>query len=82
MTFLAGRPGGPDWDGVSSRSSEALQRMRLLGVESGVFSSDDLDHRCGNFLAIASGVSFGGGQMVYLRFSFEPVLICNRDQGI
>ena len=75
--FLAGRPGGPDWGGVSSRASEALQRMRLLGVESGAFSSDDLDHRRGNFLAVASGVSFGGGQTVCLRLSFEHVLICS-----
>ena len=77
VAFLAGRPDGPDWGGVSSRASEALQRMQLLGVESGAFSSDDLDHRRGNFLAVASGVSFGGGQTVCLRLSFEHVLICN-----
>ena len=73
IVFLAGRPCGSDWDGVISRSSDALQRMRVKGIKSGAFKTEDLDHRRGRFLAVASGVSFGGGQMVgSTAYSMEP----------
>jgi len=64
IVFLAGRPDGSDWDGVTSRSSDVLQRMRIKGTKSHAFKPEELDHRRGKFLAVASGVSFGGGQTV------------------
>jgi hypothetical protein len=47
--------------------------MRTKGIQLGVFKSEDLEHRRGSFLAVASGVSFGGGQTVYpTNYQLKP----------
>lgn len=65
MAALVGRPrGDPTWGPSAARASAALTNTRTEGLARGAFRAADLDHRRGIFLAVASGVSFGGGQKV------------------
>ncbi|KAJ7593566.1 hypothetical protein C8J56DRAFT_1046017 [Mycena floridula] len=59
---LIGRPEGQGWDHVCTAAATALKEFRQLSEEQNVFSGDAYDHRRGKFLAVAVGISFGGGQ--------------------
>ena len=57
FAVLAGRPDAPDWDNVvSSMASLMLCNSKSINV----------DRPRGDFGAVYAGVSFGGGQKVYL----------------
>lgn len=64
MAILVGCPADGAWSETIDRMGSALNRTRVEGIASGAFSSEHSEHRRGKFLAVASGVSFGGGQMV------------------
>lgn len=66
LVALVGRPTCSDpqeWDGVANGAKHALISFRDEGLRQGLFEQDASDRR-GNFLAIATGISFGGGQRV------------------
>lgn len=57
---------GVDWAGVIEKAVAALTEARTTGYANGAFTMEDSVHRRGRgFLAIACGVSFGGGQKVF-----------------
>jgi hypothetical protein len=58
--ILAGRPTGSHWKQDMIEAACVLTQAHIDGV----FGHNDLKHCRGNFLAFASGVSFGGGQRV------------------
>jgi hypothetical protein len=58
--MLAGQPRDDAWDTVERGASEAIR----MGGEQASFTSKQRCHRRGQFLALAIGVSFGGGQKV------------------
>lgn len=72
--ILAGQPEG--WDAVNASVTQEMADMRDEGLANGAFKSTSADHRRGKFLAVASGVSYGGGQMVsYLRFQRQRLML-------
>lgn len=60
--ILAGKPN--NWDAVNMSAASEMAEVRDEGLASGAFKPANTDHRRGKFLAVASGVSYGGGQMV------------------
>lgn len=67
FAILAGQPLCKDpgeWQRVTEGASAALASFRDNGDRAGLFKAADHKHRRGRFLAVASGVSFGGGQKV------------------
>lgn len=65
MATLVGQPrDDPTWSLTAVRAGKALTNTRTEGLARGAFRAADLDHRRGKFLAVASGISFGGGQKV------------------
>lgn len=60
--ILAGKP--DNWDAVNTSATSEMAEVRDEGLTSGAFKPVNADHRRGKFLAVASGVSYGGGQMV------------------
>lgn len=66
IVILAGRPDDPDWDAVVAEGVRVMEEVRRAGYTKGVWKAGDTSSRRGNFVAVASGVSFGGGQRVRL----------------
>lgn len=64
IVILAGRPDDPDWDAVVAEGVRVMEEIRRAGHKGGVWKPNDMSGRRGNFVAVASGVSFGGGQRV------------------
>lgn len=64
MVFLRRPVGATDWDECVRRASDKMIEAREKGLASGAWTQKDLDHHRGSFLAINSGVSFGGGPTV------------------
>lgn len=67
FVILAGAPlcQDPDeWRRVTEGATTAMASFRDDGDRAGLFKAADHSHRRGHFLAVASGVSFGGGQRV------------------
>lgn len=62
MAVLAGRPDSQDWDSVHAQMSALLQ-------ETGANIPGPHKERRGNFVSLSTGVSYGGGQMVSVRFA-------------
>lgn len=60
--ILAGKP--DNWDAVNMSATSEMAEVRDEGLANGAFKPVNADHRRGKFLAFASGVSYGGGQMV------------------
>lgn len=60
--ILVGQP--DDWDAVNASVTREMTEVRDEGLANGAFKAENADHRRGKFLAVASGVSYGGGQMV------------------
>ncbi len=75
IVTLVGSPGGDGWAAVEAGARAALTSVRCEGEEIGAFSDIATDRR-GNFVALACGVSYGGGQEVshYLTALFHPVI--------
>ncbi|KIM79960.1 hypothetical protein PILCRDRAFT_9849, partial [Piloderma croceum F 1598] len=58
IAALAGQPNDPQWDGVSDGAADAVRNAG----EACSFTPNQGKHRRGPFPALATGVSFGGGQ--------------------
>lgn len=64
VTVLAGRPKDPDWDVVVLDALKAMDEVQQFGESKDNFKPPDVSHRRGDFVALAAGVSYGGGQRV------------------
>ncbi|KAJ7242210.1 hypothetical protein C8J57DRAFT_1084447, partial [Mycena rebaudengoi] len=62
VTVLVGTPEDPEWPKVVEKAMRAMRRARRSGFKRRVFRKKDLHHRCGEYLALTTGVSFGGGR--------------------
>ncbi|KAJ7141042.1 hypothetical protein C8R44DRAFT_827689 [Mycena epipterygia] len=62
IAALLGRPEDPGWDDVVRDVGHAMDRARRAGVETGAFRAKHTSHRRGQYAALSTGVSFGGGQ--------------------
>ncbi|KAG6827242.1 hypothetical protein H0H92_012652 [Tricholoma furcatifolium] len=71
--ILAGQP-NKDWDRVSQEAARSLDEFRMKAIERGVLMENYTDNRRGNFHAIASGVSMGGGRTEPGEFVHSPGL--------
>ncbi|KAJ6514780.1 hypothetical protein DFH09DRAFT_940793, partial [Mycena vulgaris] len=60
IAILLGRPEDPDWDDVVKGALKALARARRSVRRYGAWWNNP--HRRGRYLALTTGVSFGGGQ--------------------
>ncbi|KAF8910495.1 hypothetical protein CPB84DRAFT_1672840, partial [Gymnopilus junonius] len=58
VTVLAGRPADPSWHNVVSNVNTSMVHARVTGEENFFYEK----HRRGEFLAVAVGISYGGGQ--------------------
>lgn len=67
---LVGRPGDSEWPKVCDEAVEILTEVREEGIASDAFLDKYLSHRRGDFVAVPTGVSFGGGQKVRRAPSF------------
>lgn len=54
----------PTWMTAITGAARVIAHLREECLRLGLVKKEDLDHRRGKFLAIACGVSFGGGQTV------------------
>ena len=61
IAMLGGRPRGPEWDDVTSNTTEAMEKARQQ-CES--LKGGHRSHCRGEFLAGAVGTSYGGGRTV------------------
>ncbi|KAJ7271755.1 hypothetical protein C8J57DRAFT_1064979, partial [Mycena rebaudengoi] len=62
IAILLGKPDDPDWDAVVKDAHRAFERARRLALARGVLRKKNTKHRRGNYTALTTGVSFGGGQ--------------------
>lgn len=69
VSALAGQPNDPQWANVSD---SAADDVREAG-DACVFSDEQLEHRRGEFPALAVGVSFGGGQKVGRAYRLQQL---------
>ncbi|KAJ6461286.1 hypothetical protein C8R47DRAFT_981470, partial [Mycena vitilis] len=63
VAVLLGRPEGEDWDQVVADVASLLEKIRLAGVQQGVFKAHHRLHRRGNFHTLNGGVTKGPGQL-------------------
>ncbi|KAJ2930855.1 hypothetical protein H1R20_g6240, partial [Candolleomyces eurysporus] len=56
------RPCDLEWDRSMAEAERAFAAARDAGMADGTFTLASLQHRRGHFLALLTGVSFGGGQ--------------------
>ncbi|KAJ7666307.1 hypothetical protein B0H17DRAFT_898850, partial [Mycena rosella] len=61
VAVLLGRPEDPDWDYVVRQAFKAMRHARCRARAAGMWTA--FSHRRGNYLALTTGVSFGGGQL-------------------
>jgi hypothetical protein len=59
-----GQPDDPLWKDVANAATEVMQEAERLGADLDLFTEKSLHHRRGEFLALPTGISFGGGQKV------------------
>ncbi|KAF8058235.1 hypothetical protein FPV67DRAFT_1657312 [Lyophyllum atratum] len=59
---LAGRPSDPGWDKVIRNAVASMEWARDEGLQKQSISADSVHHRRGDFVALATGTSHGGGQ--------------------
>lgn len=65
---LPGCPDDSDWGQVIKDAEQAMSQVREEGLKKKNFHAKDLHSRRGDFVALATGVSFGGGQQVRTHF--------------
>ncbi|KAF8958755.1 hypothetical protein BDZ97DRAFT_1668019, partial [Flammula alnicola] len=67
LVFLVARPKDPTWMPSVRNAASAMTQARVEGKRNGAFapsaSKDPFNHRRGNYYAIPTGVSFGGGSV-------------------
>ena len=79
IAILAGQPDDPLWKDKVNSAAEVMQEAECLGADLDLFTKENLHHRRGEFLALPSGVSFGGGQTVHgphFPTSYRQILSC------
>jgi hypothetical protein len=69
IAVLVGQPDDPQWRDTINAAAEVMQEVERLGASMDLFPEKSLHHRRGEFLAIPTGVSFGGGQTVRAQLS-------------
>ncbi|KAJ7439196.1 hypothetical protein B0H11DRAFT_1752176 [Mycena galericulata] len=63
VAVFVGKPDDPKWDKeVIPGACRAMDGASRKGIETGALSAKDRVHRRGAYLALTTGVSFGGGQ--------------------
>ncbi|KII83051.1 hypothetical protein PLICRDRAFT_180779 [Plicaturopsis crispa FD-325 SS-3] len=62
IAVLVGQPNEPDWPAVVSDAEDAMRQSRPEWDRAA--RPKDRDNRCGDFAAITTGFSFGGGQQL------------------
>jgi hypothetical protein len=67
VAALVGQPADPQWGATVDAAAGVMREGERRGAEMELFAEDTLHHRRGEFLAIPTGVSFGGGQMVRVQ---------------
>lgn len=70
VVFVA-RPNDPTWMDAIRGVARAILHLRTELERLGLVKAKDCDHRRGKFLALASGISFGGGQKVCVACSLD-----------
>lgn len=80
VAILAGHPDDPLWIPVINDGFEYMKDIGDSGVKEKKFKPDDVNHRRGEFVAFASGVSFGGGQRVHMHQVAMSVLNITDDK--
>ncbi|RDB18124.1 hypothetical protein Hypma_000435 [Hypsizygus marmoreus] len=71
ITYFAGVPkGDTSWPAVTSGADKFMGDMRLRGHEQSAFTAEQLTGRRGDFVALACGVSHGGGQTLPAAFAY------------
>lgn len=70
--ILAGTPSDLSWLAVAAAAEEAMTSARLQGEASGTFTCGQTEHRRGCFVALACGVSHGGGQTKPQNLAHPP----------
>ena len=74
IAICAGSPDDPAWDALRQDAAAEMEAVRSHCI----FSNDAINHRRGLFLALAVGISFGGGQRVsWLFYSLPPQAMIN-----
>lgn len=77
ITVLAGRPKDVDWERVVLDALLAMDEVRQFAADN--FETSNISHSQGDSIAIAAGVSYGGGQRVS-QCSFDlPSLFSDLD---
>ncbi|THU94033.1 hypothetical protein K435DRAFT_610178, partial [Dendrothele bispora CBS 962.96] len=59
FVVLVGRPRGSEWGQVADAAAQKLEETRSRCS----WAAKQLSHRRGNFLALTTGISYGGGQI-------------------
>ncbi|KAF8178863.1 hypothetical protein K438DRAFT_1680740 [Mycena galopus ATCC 62051] len=62
VAVLLGRPEGADWDRVLKEVQRLMDAVRRRGVRQGIFTSQNKEHRRGNFFTMRAGLTRGPGQ--------------------
>ncbi|KAG6807297.1 hypothetical protein H0H92_008069, partial [Tricholoma furcatifolium] len=73
--ILAGRPNKSSWDEVCAGAAHALDEFRIEAFrQNALLKHEHQDNRRGDFPAVASGVSMGGGRVEPGMFRHSPAL--------
>ncbi|KAG5640461.1 hypothetical protein DXG03_008580, partial [Asterophora parasitica] len=62
IVFMVGKSNDDSWSGVIAAADELIMNARIHGEREGLFKPEQVEHRRGKFVALAAGVSYGGGQ--------------------
>ncbi|KAG6810149.1 hypothetical protein H0H92_013089 [Tricholoma furcatifolium] len=75
VAVLIGRPTHPDWDRVTRNAAVAIDEFCKQAIAAGLLADGKYqDNRRGNFHALASGISMGGGRTKPGPFVHPPAL--------
>jgi len=69
VAVLVGQPSDPTWKDAVEEAAAAMQEVAHEGILEGHIGDKYLSHRRGEFVALPTGVSFGGGQTVCISKS-------------
>ncbi|KAF8068575.1 hypothetical protein FPV67DRAFT_1668653 [Lyophyllum atratum] len=72
IVTLAGRPEDPKWDTVIQNAVTAMEAARDEGLKDEHIDAKDVKHRRGEFVALATGTSIGGGQKEPQNLHHKP----------
>lgn len=74
LGILAGHPDDPNWQrNVAGPAATLLEQTRIEGDSMDAWTDKQYDARRGDFLAMTTGVSYGGGQQVLFCPYAHPI---------